>query len=1201
MQNTPEKTQEQRDSLSKTAELILNILNTNERDLFLRELESYTQNTKQEYKSHIDEYVDKKGKEIDEEIEKILEEIEEIYKKQNGDKKHNRENSEPSILYLLKTLSKLPDTENKLTEFKDLNNRLIKLYKTLFQDKLTSLSNRWGFLEKISKLFKKSSQDIQQNKEKGTFYKHNYLILFDIDFFTAFNDFGHHFGDLVLKALSLKLLEFKKNQLTKDGNNINIDLRRWGGEEFLIFIQSSGKISTDKIKNFKNNVQLYIQSLIGKLNPTDNENFVQTSVNKHLIEKRKGEFNARFYKEVLKEKNNNLESAKRNAINTLNKNMDVIINIKEDDDKDKKTEVIKLLKERIKNIIDRSENFQELVENIHQSFSYVKRAIVLLVLKSEDIENIEDIKIEPIPSGPMVVAGLTASEFGKIANDIDPDYLIQKTKLKIEYYKNMARQASGEEKTQYLSKEKFLQYALAKIKLIAERIQKITGDTQEDELKKKNLKRNLLDTYTSTIIGERYYINKIKEQSIYNSEYNDCIKSLKQIWKNIPEQIRKELQIKIDKFAYEDNSPAHMLQILYLLKDKLLEDKNNDNTINDINDLIAQLELPKEEIGTLTLVFSPIKDNILNIPISNLHKKRLASVFERSITKSDERSITINEILSDIISYTHIDKSYTLLDMKARCTQISKNAIKRDQRLKLKLKKEDEKNIPKRRGGLQNRKNIINYVEQKILPDIFNGCNIDDITLQDIKNFIQNPDNITYSDLYHLVSYFAILCDWSFKHNPKYQKRQKKKYIQKNTELENPLHQALGVLIQEINNIVQDVSRGVLQICFQGIENLKNTGKRNIFIEIQVNQAEMNNKIKTDARGGNNLQEYIDKLYLLTDRVRQVLFQRRKPPHDDFPILKPEIEKMKSIIKNLQEDIISAISDKNHIDDEKCINKVISKIESTISRLFSLKYLDHLTGAFNRDAFDKTVNLYLEKQTEFAVISLDGDRLKLLNEGIDHFAGDMYLMLYSLFFNDTQNRAYREWKEEYDLAVREKIGNNEHTPHNAYPLFCRIGGEEFAIILPYISTKKAQELAVSLAEKVKTYIRDELDIEKNEEIKNRLINAAKRIYGVSGEEAEKIVSELGGFTAGIISTSDIAHIIQAYNETAGSYNRININNIRITPKKLMEISDIIAEGLKTAGMRGRSANIVSLLMAYYEKDRDKYKQFLKKIIEILKK
>ncbi len=1188
-----ESLQEQRDSLLEATELVLNILNSNERDPFLRELESHTQNTKQEYKSHIDEYVNKKGEEIDGEIEKILQEIEGIYKKQNGNNGYNRENSEPSILYLLKTLSKLPDTENKLTEFKDLNNRLIKLYKTLFQDKLTSLSNRWGFLEKISKLFKKSSQDIQQNKEKGTFYKHNYLIIFDIDFFTAFNDFGHHFGDLVLKALSLKLLEFKKNQLAKDGNNINIDLRRWGGEEFLIFIQSSEEISADKVKDFKNNIQSYIQGIIGKLNPTDNKNLVQRSVNKHLIEKRKGEFNARFYQQI-SEKEGNLESAKKNAINTLNKNIDVIINIKKGADKNKKTKVIELLKERIKNIIDRSENFQELIENIHQSFSYVKRAIVLLVLKSKDIENIEGIKIEPIPSGPMVVAGLTASEFEQIANDIDPDYLIQETELKIEYYENIANKASSGKKIQYLSKAKLLRYALAKTKPIAKRIQKITGDTQEDEQKKKNLKKILLDTYTSTIIGERYYINKIKKQSIYNSEYNNCIENLKQIWKNIPEQIRKELQIKIDKFAYEDNSPAHMLQILYLLKDKLLEDKNNDNTINDINNLIAQLELPKEEIGTLTLVFSPIEDNILNIPISHLHKKRLANVFERSITKSDERSITINEILSDIISYTHIDKSYTLLDMKARCTQISKNAIKRDPRLKLKKEDKEGENVSKRKG-LQNRKNIINYVEQKILPDIFNGRGIDDITLQDIKNFIQNPDNITYSDLYHLVSYFAILCDWSFKHNPKYQK-----YIQENAELENPLHQALGVLIQETNNIVQDVSRSILQICFQGIENLKNTGKRNIFIETQVDQEAMNTKIKTDERGGNNLQEYIDKLYLLTDRVRQVLFQRRKPPHDDFPILKPEIEKMKSIIKNLQNDIISAISYKKHIDDKKYINEVISKIESTISRLFSLKYLDHLTGAFNRDVFDKTVNLYLE-QIKFAVISLDGDRLKLLNEGIDHFAGDMYLMLYSLFFNDTQNRAYREWKEEYDRVVREEIGNNGQAPYNEYPLFFRIGGEEFAIILPYISTKKAQELAVSLAEKVKTYIRDELAIEKNEEIKNRLIKAAERIYGVSGEEAEKIVSELGGFTAGIISTSDIDDIIWAYNEIAGYYNRININNIRITPKKLMEISDIIAEGLKTAGMRGRSANIVSLLMAYYEKDREKYKQFLKKIIEILKK
>ncbi|MBM3246043.1 MAG: sensor domain-containing diguanylate cyclase [Candidatus Omnitrophica bacterium] len=100
------------------------------------------------------------------------------------------------------------------------NGELFKRTQDLaIHDELTSLYTRGYFLERLKE---ECSRSLRQNRGLS-------LLMLDIDYFKNYNDkFGHMAGDIVLKALSAKVVEG-----LRDFDHL---ISRFGGEEFCVVI-----------------------------------------------------------------------------------------------------------------------------------------------------------------------------------------------------------------------------------------------------------------------------------------------------------------------------------------------------------------------------------------------------------------------------------------------------------------------------------------------------------------------------------------------------------------------------------------------------------------------------------------------------------------------------------------------------------------------------------------------------------------------------------------------------------------------------------------------------------------------------------------------------------------------------------------------------------------------------------------------------
>ncbi len=107
--------------------------------------------------------------------------------------------------------------------------------------------------------------------------------------------------------------------------------------------------------------------------------------------------------------------------------------------------------------------------------------------------------------------------------------------------------------------------------------------------------------------------------------------------------------------------------------------------------------------------------------------------------------------------------------------------------------------------------------------------------------------------------------------------------------------------------------------------------------------------------------------------------------------------------------------------------------------------LDALTGVYNRSRFDEELGKYAALASrdsttdEAAVFMIDLDGLKQINDQRGHTAGDAYLKTVA----DVISRR---------LRLSDVVG--------------RIGGDEFAVLLPHTSVAQAQQLAQTLVEQV---------------------------------------------------------------------------------------------------------------------------------------
>lgn len=92
----------------------------------------------------------------------------------------------------------------------------------------------------------------------------------------------------------------------------------------------------------------------------------------------------------------------------------------------------------------------------------------------------------------------------------------------------------------------------------------------------------------------------------------------------------------------------------------------------------------------------------------------------------------------------------------------------------------------------------------------------------------------------------------------------------------------------------------------------------------------------------------------------------------------------------------------------------------TEASLYRLAHTDNLTGAYNRLAFEKTVNELLEKHTPFYLHLLDVDYFKKINDQYGHETGDDVLKQLVIILSDQvgSEDVYRYGGEEFCLVDR---------------------------------------------------------------------------------------------------------------------------------------------------------------------------------------
>ncbi|QDV24846.1 putative bifunctional diguanylate cyclase/phosphodiesterase [Aureliella helgolandensis] len=110
----------------------------------------------------------------------------------------------------------------------------------------------------------------------------------------------------------------------------------------------------------------------------------------------------------------------------------------------------------------------------------------------------------------------------------------------------------------------------------------------------------------------------------------------------------------------------------------------------------------------------------------------------------------------------------------------------------------------------------------------------------------------------------------------------------------------------------------------------------------------------------------------------------------------------------------------------------ISERKRLEAQLHELAYTDTLTGLPNRDAILRSLQVTIDRQDdkEFALLFLDFDRFKLVNDCLGHEVGDQLLKAISVLLRQTLKTA---------------------APPNSHAQAARLGGDEFVVLIQNLS------------------------------------------------------------------------------------------------------------------------------------------------------
>ncbi|WP_454255638.1 GGDEF domain-containing protein [Pseudomonas sp. Marseille-Q8238] len=146
-------------------------------------------------------------------------------------------------------------------------------------------------------------------------------------------------------------------------------------------------------------------------------------------------------------------------------------------------------------------------------------------------------------------------------------------------------------------------------------------------------------------------------------------------------------------------------------------------------------------------------------------------------------------------------------------------------------------------------------------------------------------------------------------------------------------------------------------------------------------------------------------------------------------------------------------------------------------RLTELATTDALTGLANRvklaEVFDRERNHALRNGTSLALVFLDIDHFKQINDRFGHTTGDKALCHFA------------------DLLSQRLRAND---------LFCRLGGEEFAVLLPNTGGALAANVAENLRERLATN-----PMQMDDGILPMTLSAGVACFGEDGEHLDELM------------------------------------------------------------------------------------------------
>ncbi|MBY8274791.1 diguanylate cyclase [Vibrio fluvialis] len=183
--------------------------------------------------------------------------------------------------------------------------------------------------------------------------------------------------------------------------------------------------------------------------------------------------------------------------------------------------------------------------------------------------------------------------------------------------------------------------------------------------------------------------------------------------------------------------------------------------------------------------------------------------------------------------------------------------------------------------------------------------------------------------------------------------------------------------------------------------------------------------------------------FLLTVYIVQIILQRIKRIQGDIKTLNASLDQGDS----LSQETVSKITTKDELAElEHDIKAVMSRLAKEITcreqvekQLLTLATQDKLTGAYNRHKWEEQINMQLNLAQRggypFGLILLDVDYFKRVNDQFGHQVGDQLL-----------KRMVSE--------LQQRIRSTD--------MLFRLGGEEFAILLPMQDIESACKLAESL-------------------------------------------------------------------------------------------------------------------------------------------